>query len=128
RTAVSVTHALLACNIRTVVGEQQIVIAATTQERLDNVPEQATILGAEEPVANLLDGPTEFGMLRVVLPGIVVRCERVHLCSSEAEDKHVVVADLLADLDVGAVHRADGEGAVEGELHVARAGGLGPGG
>ena len=41
-----------------------------------------------------------------------------------AEDKDVLVAHLLADLDVGAVERADGERAVQGELHVARARGL----
>ena len=33
-------------------------------------------------------------------------------------------ADFLEDFDVGAVERADGERAVEGELHVARAGGF----
>jgi hypothetical protein len=36
--------------------------------------------------------------------------------------------DLLADFDVGAVERADGQSAVEGELHVAGAGGLLAGG
>ncbi len=44
------------------------------------------------------------------------------------EDEDVLVADFLADFDVGAVHGADGERAVEGELHVARAGGFGAGG
>src|SRR5262245_62632130 len=128
RAAVSLTHSLLARQVRTVVGEQQIVIAATTQERLDNVPEQATILGAEEPVTDLVERPTQLSVLMVVIPGIVMRRECVHLGSSEAEDKNVVVADLLADLDVGAVHRTDGEGTVERELHVACAGGLGRGG
>jgi hypothetical protein len=36
--------------------------------------------------------------------------------------------DLLADLDVGAVERADGERAVERQLHVAGARGLLAGG
>ena len=50
---------------------------AVAQEGIVNVPEQAGILGAEEPVADLLDGPTQFGVLLVVLPGIIVRRERV---------------------------------------------------
>ena len=37
-------------------------------------------------------------------------------------------ADRVADLDVGAIEGADGQGAVERELHVARARGLHPGG
>jgi hypothetical protein len=46
----------------------------------------------------------------------------------QAEDEDVVVADLLADLDVGAVVGADGQRAVERELHVAGARGFGAGG
>src|SRR5665647_1318421 len=42
----------------------------------------------------------------------------------EPEEEEVVVADELADLDVRAVERADGECAVERELHVPGAGGL----
>jgi hypothetical protein len=42
--------------------------------------------------------------------------------------KMLSVADLLADLDVGAVEGADRERAVQRELHVAGAGGLLAGG
>jgi hypothetical protein len=42
--------------------------------------------------------------------------------------KNVLRADFVADLDVGAVQRADGERAVQRQLHVAGAGGLGAGG
>src|SRR5262249_24908548 len=101
---------------------------AAAQEGLDDVSKQGRVLGAEEPVADLLDGPAEFGMLFVVLPGIVVRPECVYLGGSQAEDKDVVVAHLFANLDVRAVHRADGESATESELHVTCAGGFGPGG
>src|SRR5690606_16545825 len=45
-----------------------------------------------------------------------------------AEDEDVVFADVVVDLDVGAVHRADGERAVECQLHVARTGRFGAGG
>ena len=46
---------------------------------------------------------------------------RVHLLGGHAEDEDVLPADMLADLDVGAVEGADGERAVERELHVAGA-------
>ena len=42
----------------------------------------------------------------------------------QAEDEDVVVADALADLDIGAVQRADGQRAVQRQLHVAGAGRL----
>ena len=44
--------------------------------------------------------------------------------ASQAEDEDVLGADVLADLDVGAVERADRERAVQRELHVAGAGGF----
>ena len=50
-----------------------------------------------------------------------------HLVRGRAEDEHVVGADLLGDLDVGAVHRADDQAAVHLELHVAGARRLGAG-
>jgi hypothetical protein len=46
----------------------------------------------------------------------------------QAEQEEVLGADLLADLDVGAVQRADGQRAVHRELHVAGARGLLAGG
>ena len=65
----------------------------------------------------------------VVVPRVVAaRAQRLDLLDGQAEDEDVVVADLLLDLDVGAVERADGERAVERELHVAGAGGLLAGG
>ena len=48
----------------------------------------------------------------------------LHLMRLQPEDEDIVRADVLADLDIGAVERADGQRAVERELHVARAGGF----
>ena len=45
-----------------------------------------------------------------------------HLLGGQAEDEDILGADMLADLDIGAVQRADGERAVERKLHVAGAG------
>ena len=50
------------------------------------------------------------------------------LLGGQAEDDDVVVADALLDLDIGAVERADGDRAVQRELHVAGAGGFHAGG
>jgi hypothetical protein len=48
----------------------------------------------------------------------------VHLVRGKPEQEEVLGPDLLANLDVRAIERTDGERAVHGELHVARAGGL----
>ena len=54
--------------------------------------------------------------------------QRAHFGGAHTEDEYVVVADLLADLDIGAVVGADGQRAVERKLHVAGSRGLGSGG
>ena len=60
--------------------------------------------------------------------GVVALAHRGDLLGGVAEEEEVLVAGLLADLDVGAVERADGQRAVHHELHVAGAGGLLAGG
>ena len=55
------------------------------------------------------------------------RRRAVDLLGGQAEDEDVVVADTLDDLDIRAVQRADGQRAVQGELHVAGAGRFHPG-
>ena len=45
-------------------------------------------------------------------------------CGLETEQEEILGADFLADLDVGAVHRADRQRAVHLELHVAGARGF----
>ena len=65
-------------------------------------------------------------MLAAGLRPCARRC--LDLGGRQAEDEDVLRADMLADLDIGAVERADGERAVERELHVAGAGGFHAGG
>ena len=50
------------------------------------------------------------------------RAARGHFVRLETEQEEILDADFLADLDVGAVHRADRQRAVHLELHVAGAG------
>ena len=46
------------------------------------------------------------------------------LLDGVAKNEDVVIADFFMDLDVGSIKGADGDGAVEGELHVAGARGF----
>lgn len=52
--------------------------------------------------------------------------EAGHFGGTHAEDEHVVLADLLSNLHVGAVHGANDERSVHRKLHVGRAGRLRP--
>ena len=42
----------------------------------------------------------------------------LHILGGHAEDHDVVTAHMLQDFDIGAVQRADGQGAIHGHLHV----------
>ena len=87
------------------------------------------LLGAEEAVADGVEGALEPGVGFVDLAGAVgAGADRGDLLDGVAENEDIVGAHLFADLHVGAVEGADGEGPVEGELHVAGARGLGAGG
>src|SRR5262252_7083745 len=61
------------------------------------------------------------------MPGVVTRFQLVDLFGSETKNENIIVAYLLSDLNVGAVHGADDERTVESEFHVARSGSFGPG-
>ena len=68
---------------------------------------------------------TQFVMVLQEVMGIVsLLPEFIHLLHGHAEDEDVLGADFLADLDIGAIERSDRERSVEGELHVAGAGGF----
>lgn len=51
----------------------------------------------------------------------------VNVIHPHAKDEEVVLARLLSHLHVGSIHGSDGQRAVQHELHVASAGGLGAG-
>jgi len=59
--------------------------------------------------------------------GIIVRPAGLHLRRSEPEQEEVLVTCRLADLDVGAVQGADGDGPIHHELHVPCARAISPG-
>src|SRR5215831_454441 len=55
RVAVGLAHSFLAIDVRAVVGEHKVVVAAAAKEGLENALKQVRILGSEEPVADLID-------------------------------------------------------------------------
>ena len=51
-----------------------------------------------------------------------------NLLGGQAEEEEILGANLFADFNIGAVQRANGQGAVERELHIAGATGFLAGG
>jgi len=79
----------------------------------------------EGAVGDHVDGGLQAGVGLVVLGRrVAIFVELVDLVDGHAEEEEVLGADTLTDFDVRTVQRTDGEGAVEGELHVAGAGRL----
>ena len=95
------------------------------QQVVHQRPEQLRIAAREEAVAHQVD---HFAQLRVGLVAVhrpvTLRPEVGDFLRGQSEEEEVLRPDLLADLDVGPVERADGERAVHLELHVPRAGRL----
>ena len=95
----------------------------------EHVEDPGGLVGGEVVRSDPVDHGAEFVVGREEFLGIVtLRPEGLHLLDGHAEDEDVLLADLLADLDVGPVERADRQGPVERELHVTGSGGLLAGG
>jgi len=120
--AVDLGHAALGLRIALEVGDGHIGVrgaeAAGQQRGHDIVEPLAERAGGQHLQRALEAGGHEFARVVAAAP------EGLDLPGGHAEEEHVLVPDLLADLDVRAVERAERHGAVEHELHVARARGL----
>ena len=84
---------------------------------------------SEKVPSQHIDGGLELRVLLVVLAGqtlgvVALGVQRGDFRLGHAEQEEVLGAHALTDLDVGAIEGADGQSAVEGELHVAGAGGF----
>lgn len=64
--AVRFADALLARNVGAIIGEQEVGIAATAQECLNDVTEKVPIVRAEKTVADLIECSTQLGILMVI--------------------------------------------------------------
>ena len=99
--------------------------AEVGEQGVEEVPVALAEVAGADQVDRLL------GDRVVFQPGqgvIAVAVDLGELVGGVAEEEEVVPAHPLADLDVGAIEGADREGAIEGHLHVAGAGGLHAGG
>ena len=92
------------------------------EQLLDQRPEATGIVGRERAGADRVVHGGERRTLDLGPRLVAVRPPQVHLLGGQAEDEHVVVPDQLTDLDVGAIEGADGQRAVQRQLHVAGAG------
>ena len=112
-----------------VVVGQQLVVVATPQQRIDHAAVACRLVRREGAAADGLQHRLQARVPVVDAQRLVAAfAQRRDLVRTVAEDEDVFVADALADLDVGAVVGADGQRAVQRELHVAGARGLGAGG
>ena len=91
---------------------EQLAVAVREQARAQQLEDRAQGLVAGSDLARPVTGA----------PGLL------DLLDGLAEEEEVLRADDAVDLDVGAVERADGQGTVHRELHVAGARGLLAGG
>ena len=110
------------------IEEQQIGVILIHQV-VDQRHKQTLVGAAETAVPEALDDLVDIFVGPADLQGSTADVQPLVLClfGGHAEKKEVFLTDLLPDLDIGAVKGADGEGAVQGEFHIAGAGGLGTG-
>jgi len=99
------------------------------QQPVDERTEELGVAAREQAGADQVDHVLEalVALVELARP-VAARFERRHLLRRKTEEKEILRAHLLAQLDVRAIERADRERAVHAELHIARAGGLLAGG
>ena len=115
---------ILCCCIRIVVGQHQEVFAVA-HEPIDHRGGIREIVRREESRLESIDRAFQFRIrthhLRRRVP---LRASCGDFFGRHAEDKDVFRTHGIANLDVGAVERADGQRTIERELHIAGAGGF----
>ena len=113
----------MAVDVGPVVGEDEVLVPV--QDRGDDRLEGLAVPAGEGARRQGVDGRLELGVALVIgAGGVTALPDRDGLFGRDPEQEEVVGPDPVPDLDVGAVKRADGDGPVEGEFHVAGAGGL----
>src|SRR5581483_9638568 len=84
---------------------------------IDQIPVAAAVVGGEQTRGNRIDGLLQLGVAGDDRTRIVADPPALgDLLGGEAEDDDVVGADAVANLDVGAVERADGHRPVQRQL------------
>ena len=104
-------------------------MVSAPQQRINQRPVAAWLLWRELVARNGVKHAFKCGDAFVIAHRLVAALpQRLHLGRAQAKDEDVVIAHVLANLDVGAVVGADGQCAIERQLHVAGARGFGAGG
>ena len=97
---------LLSRDVRGEVGEHEVGIGA--REAVDKRPEHLAIAARKPPIRDEIECRSELGVaLEVVARPIALPLHPLDVRRRQAEEEKVVGADLLPDLDVGAVEGAD---------------------
>ena len=104
------------------------VVVPMRQQRVVQRREDAWLIAAEIIGEDQVQRGAGFRLVFVVPVRVVPAAAAGHLLRRQAEQEEILLARLLRHLDGGAVARADRQGAVHHELHVARAAGLVTGG
>ena len=117
--AVRPVHGGLAVQVRVEVREVEVTVAPV-QQGVPDRPVEVRLVEVEEAAVDVVEHALDVRVLVVHVPRVVRAAHRVELLDRFAEQEEVVRPDGLADLDVRAVERADGQRAVQGELHIAR--------
>ena len=100
-------------------GDEKVVVI---RERIHQVLETVRFVGREQTRPNRIKRPMQRHRTRDRLPRVAALGTALcRLRGGQPEDEDIVLTDAVADLDVGAVQRADGQRAIQRQLSVARA-------
>jgi len=126
--SIDLPHLILAANIIRVIRLQHIRVTRIEEAAHDRL-KHIRLLGSKVPVPDHVNHAPQLGIAVVILPGVIAASLYfLDLLFGEAKNEYVLLAHFLQYFYVRPVQRANGQGSVEGELHVPGARGLSAGG
>ncbi len=117
----SLRRLLLRVQICREIRQVEKMVAPVDKHAVDP-SEKIRLIAAEQVGLERVDHAANAGITIIILAGAISVAQRLYLIRLEPEDEDILRTNLFPDLDVGAVHGADGERAVERELHVSGTG------
>ena len=121
---IGLCHAALGIAIGPVVRQQEVLVLAD-----EPLVEVLVADAVPETLPQGIQAPLHLGIVAdIALGHIALPLQCSSLIGMEAEEEHVLIAQHIVHLHVGAVQSTHGEGTVHHELHVAGAAGLLAGG
>src|SRR5215475_12232708 len=103
-------------------------IVITLQEHPGNPSKETWLMRAEEVRGEGVYDTPDSGIARVIRLWLIaaISTQLLNFLGLQAEDKNIFLADLLHNLDIGTVERADDQNTIHRELHVACPGSFSP--